>query len=297
VTVQVRATDTGGNVGLSNVINLTLTPDTTPPAVLNTSLADGAGYAPDLGPVRVSFSEPIDPATLSAGTVQLLGPTGAVVPTTFRVLRRGTLVEAQYPALPVGTYQLVVRSAAVRDRAGNALGTNDLVTTFRVGTVLFADNFDADNGGQPAQGTSSLVNWIQTRPGGSVDLDRPTRFGYSRPGLVIDLDGSFNPQPGRLETRIAFDLQPGTYTLVFWLGSNSGDFREREGETNAMTVSLGSAYSETITRVTQVPVRSEVVRRQIVVTGPESARIVFDHLGNSDAYGLVIDDVALLRLP
>src|SRR5262249_22431394 len=41
-TFQVRATDTGGNVALSNLVTLQLVPDTVPPAILDTNVPDGA---------------------------------------------------------------------------------------------------------------------------------------------------------------------------------------------------------------------------------------------------------------
>src|SRR6185295_16723985 len=45
---------------------------------------------------------------------------------------RDTIVQLTYPQLEAGDYQIVIKSANVRDRAGNAIGATDTVITFKV---------------------------------------------------------------------------------------------------------------------------------------------------------------------
>src|SRR6185295_16089014 len=70
MTIQVRATDTWGNVTLSNALVLPLVRDTVAPSILAVSPEDGASTLAGVRVVRVQFSETIDPNTLNAGTVR-----------------------------------------------------------------------------------------------------------------------------------------------------------------------------------------------------------------------------------
>ena len=57
VTFQVRATDTGGNAGLSDILTYTLTPDVTPPQLISSTPADtSAGFR--VQAVTLRFDEP-----------------------------------------------------------------------------------------------------------------------------------------------------------------------------------------------------------------------------------------------
>src|SRR5262249_36898344 len=68
MTVQARATDTGGNVGLSSVLTLTVIKDTVPPTVLSMDPPDGASRFEGFDTVRVGFSEALDPAGVNTST-------------------------------------------------------------------------------------------------------------------------------------------------------------------------------------------------------------------------------------
>ena len=54
-------------------------PDTTPPSVISVSPASGATLVPATAAVNAVFSEPINTATLSGSTFQLLGPGSSAV--------------------------------------------------------------------------------------------------------------------------------------------------------------------------------------------------------------------------
>jgi hypothetical protein len=130
VVLQVAATDTGGTTTLSAPIDLQLVPDTTPPAIVKLTPADGSIQPLSLHTVTIQFSKSLDPATVTADDFSLVGPGGAVTPLTFSLRTRQTVVELNYLPLAAGNYQLVIHAAAIKDLVGNALGAADLVKKF-----------------------------------------------------------------------------------------------------------------------------------------------------------------------
>ena len=70
VNIQVRATDTGGNTTTSAATAYSVVPDTFPPSVVATSLAEGARVF-FVRSVQVTFSEPLDTARLAVAGVSL----------------------------------------------------------------------------------------------------------------------------------------------------------------------------------------------------------------------------------
>lgn len=132
-TVQVRATDTGGNATLSNVLTFNLVPDTFAPILASDNISGGLLHDQTFKVIQLQFSEALDANTVTAQNFQLLGPNGlAVAPTVVQLIRGGTLVQLGYSLFDVGTNQLVIKSSAVTDRAGNALGTQDLIIPFEI---------------------------------------------------------------------------------------------------------------------------------------------------------------------
>jgi hypothetical protein len=170
VTLQVRATDTGGNAALSNVITLTLTPDTAPPAVVENSVPAGGEVPINLGAIRLRFSEPMDPATLTADTVRLSGPGGPVIPTGVRYLGGGRLVVFELPTLAAGGHQLVLRAAAIRDRAGNPLGAGDVVADVQA-VPFVRSTFDTGTEGWELAGDGKGLTHVAAggNPGGHLN--------------------------------------------------------------------------------------------------------------------------------
>ena len=141
VTLQVRATDTGGNVGLSTPITVQLVPDTLAPAITSISPTDGSKRGQAFRTVVVSFSEAMDESTLSAANIQLIGPSGAVTPTDIQVRTGGRTVQFTYAPLTIGSYQVVINKAAVKDLAGNAIGVGTTSSSFTIvqATAVFTN--------------------------------------------------------------------------------------------------------------------------------------------------------------
>jgi hypothetical protein len=134
VTIQVRATDTGGNATLSDPMVFNLVPDTVSPVVVSTDPGDGSIKGPNQRTVRIRFSEPLDVTTVTNATFRLLDGQGNPVTALDIGLRNNDeAVQMTFDTLPPGTYQVVIDAANVTDRGGNALGSADIVSRFTVG--------------------------------------------------------------------------------------------------------------------------------------------------------------------
>ncbi len=121
VVVQARATDSGGNVALSNPLTFDLVPDTFAPMVTSTSPADGASGGPGVRLVTVRFDEPLDPATVSAEDFMLRDASNQLfAPQTFQLRNDDRTVALTFAPLTAGAYTLTV-GTDLADRAGNLL--------------------------------------------------------------------------------------------------------------------------------------------------------------------------------
>ncbi len=133
VQIQARATDTGGNVGLSPVLTLTLTGDSTPPAVSQLVPASGTtiegGSVPLVG---VILNEPINPATATPDRLALseAGPDGQFDTPDDVPVTRGSLAYRPElpgvafgfnPGLPAGRYRATLQPG-LADPQGNRMG-------------------------------------------------------------------------------------------------------------------------------------------------------------------------------
>jgi len=150
-------------------------------------------------------------------------------------------------------------------------------------TIVIEDDIDDENGGVAAKNVQSLSNWNVVRE--CIDLHGP---GSTNPlpgnGLYIDMDGSC-AQAGRIESKATFNLDPGSYKFELVLaGNNQGH------PTDTMTVTVGSAYSNTIIIAESEPFNLHTYTFN--VPAATSAKIAFDHRGN-DEQGILIDAIRL----
>ncbi len=164
VTIQVSATDTGGNTSVSNTLSLQLLPDTSPPVLLSNSIVSGiAVRVLTFQSVTLEFSKPLDTTTVTADNFQLIGPDGGVTPTNIQLRRNNAAVVITYPTLSVGSYQFIIHAASVTDVAGTPLGATDQVSTFSVVTATAIWN-------NPAGGYWDVAsNWLDDKVPGSSD--------------------------------------------------------------------------------------------------------------------------------
>ncbi len=130
--VQVRATDTGGNVGVSTPTVIHLLHDTTPPVLLRTDPAEGEVKFRGLDTVRLFLSEPLATTSLVAANFEITHESGHVTrPTAFTLRDFNREVELKIPPLDQpGNYRLIIHAATVTDGAGNPLGRADIISAF-----------------------------------------------------------------------------------------------------------------------------------------------------------------------
>ena len=132
VTVQVRATDTAGNVGLSNVLTLNVIPDATVPQIVSMNVHDGDSELRTFRQIQVAFSKPMAPAAITAGNFQVLDANGQAVPVQVTLTGANEIADVSFAELTPGAYSLVIHAAAVTDPLGRPLGAADLVTHFTI---------------------------------------------------------------------------------------------------------------------------------------------------------------------
>ena len=157
----------------------------------------------------------------------------------------------------------------------------------RGGTILFHDDFNAENGMVSSANYRHLAQWEVMS--GSVDLAGSYPFELLPPGhgMYVDLDGA-TMHAGVVRTRRVLDLAPGTYELSFMLAGS-----QRVSDPNVVHVSLGSLLHATY----RVPpfATPRWFRLRVVAAQTIHARIVFAHEGG-DNFGALLDDVVLRRM-
>jgi hypothetical protein len=200
VTVQVRATDTGGNVALSDPLVLGLLADTTPPTVDSTTPADGSVGTEGLRFALVQFSEPMAAATVTGKTVQLERSDGTPIAVhRFELRDDSRLAELTFDPLPTGSYQIVLDAAALTDRAGNPLGASPRVIRFSLTNLaaretLFPDRIFPAGGPITSGGAIARLAVGDLNGDGHPDLMVPITTGDGAGHIAVLLgraDGTF----------------------------------------------------------------------------------------------------------
>src|SRR5205823_17058 len=93
------------------------------PRLVSIDPADGNARREGLQTATIRFSEALDPGTVNSTNFELQDSQGNVVPLTNIQTHSGDrLVQMTFAPLAHGSYQIVINSAAVTDRAANALG-------------------------------------------------------------------------------------------------------------------------------------------------------------------------------
>jgi Ca2+-binding RTX toxin-like protein len=133
-TVRVRVTDSGGNVGLSDPLALTLTPDVVAPTIIDRNVVEGDLVGRSFRTFRFTFSEPVLLTAAADEVFRLVPPPGFSAPTTSVVFRdNGRVIQLSVDLLASGDgYRLEFDTSKVRDGAGNLLGSAVEITHFDV---------------------------------------------------------------------------------------------------------------------------------------------------------------------
>jgi hypothetical protein len=155
--------------------------------------------------------------------------------------------------------------------------------------VLLQENFEGENDNRYALNYTGFDRWEVVK--GSVDLVGTPPFDDFLPlsqGMYVDLDGS-SMAAGTLRSRERFTLARGQYRLELKM---SGTPRPQQPP-NTVVISVGSAFSETVTLDSYAPLQPFV--RTFNVRSRQEAHLAFEHLGGDD-YGIFIDDIRFERL-
>ena len=99
------------------------TPDVTPPTVTNKVPAAGASNVATNASVIVTFSEDMDPLTITSNTILLQGSGGGAITgtVTYAVGAKTATFNPSSPAsLPTGNTFTVIVTTGAKDLAGNA---------------------------------------------------------------------------------------------------------------------------------------------------------------------------------
>jgi len=233
-TVTTEATDLAGNAlagdsALPLVANsyvwtflTSAAPDTTSPILTLTDPADLATDVALNSNVKATFSETMDPLTLTTGTftMQVKGPPlGPILPGTL-VYDPLTSVATLTPSenLAAST-QYIVTIIGAKDLAGNSLATGLVPNpwTFTTGTGLAPGAVDLGSASTfGIMATSAITSTGATVINGDVSLDPGTSMTGFPPGVVtgtIHINDSISAQ-ARVDLLVAYNfaknLPPGT---------------------------------------------------------------------------------------
>jgi len=170
-TVTTGATDLAGNALAANYVWTFTTgaaPDTTPPTVVSTIPVNAATGVPVDQAISATFSEAMDPLTITTATVQLAGPGGSLITGTVAydpINFIATLTPSA--SLAANTTYTATITTGETDLAGNALAGN-YVWTFTTAAIVIPPPVDlgtaslfASFGGSAGitnQGTLTVIN-------------------------------------------------------------------------------------------------------------------------------------------
>jgi len=230
-TVQVASTgnfgitDLAGNGAFFGFAQFTTanTTDVTPPTVIGVTPFDGAS---DVGPqtqVVLTFSEPLNPATVNPGTFALFN--GAMLMPTSVQRSADNRTVMLFATLPFGATISVVATTGVRDLQGNAFDGFASRFTIRAGP-------DAERPGAPAIVTQRPGNGATGVPATtSITLFASERLNVatipgalhvSQNGVLIQGSTEITGAGQAIQFRPTVPLTPGAFIQVF-LDSSARD--------------------------------------------------------------------------
>jgi hypothetical protein len=260
VGIQVRATDTGGNIALSNLLTLNLSTDKFAPTVIGTTpTADSRSKV--IPTVAIKFNEAIDPTKLNVSGITLtnLGADGVlgggddVIATVSSLQTRNfdkTLVIQPAGELSVGNYQLSVDPSIISDRVGNVIAA-PITTSFTKRPLTTNVTIGESIVGKLVQPGDDEVYTFNGTAGQRLILDDKLlvsnfRADLTNPsGRLLNSDGPiFTASPPLTLT------EAGKYKFTIKSSSNAnaiGDYYFRILDANtAPAITLGVTVTETL---------------------------------------------------
>lgn len=154
--------------------------------------------------------------------------------------------------------------------------------------TIFSDNFDSENGCVGVWNYTGFANW--TVSDGTVDLRNGQIGHFPDHGMYVDMDGSTQPgDAGKLTSKTAFDLEPGTYTLSFDLAGSQVDYSTIDYVT--VGVAMGTLLDETTYTLGRYEPFTTFTQT-FTVTAPTLTTLSFEGLGG-DCHSMLLDNVSL----
>ncbi len=149
--------------------------------------------------------------------------------------------------------------------------------------LIFADDFNSENGGNGQSNYSNFANW--TVSDGSVDLVGGSYFpSLAYDGLSIDLDGTTSDAGIMTSRELA--VEPGhTYLLSFDISGN----RRYYGSDTVSVAVTNSDYQEEFTLNWDIDWHN--ITRPVTITSGTTSQIVFSNAGG-DNQGALLDNVS-----
>ena len=151
-----------------------------------------------------------------------------------------------------------------------------------VSRIVFSDDFNGENEGEGQLNHSRFDNWL-VRSGEADLLGRGLGGTHGDHGLYVELHGS-GYLPGKLQSRRAFRLDPGTYLLEFDVAASP------KGAKSNLNVALGKLYEETFALEGKKPF--ETISRRVDVAQATNASLVFRLKSRGEA-GPLLDNVRI----
>lgn len=276
-TFDVRATDAEGNVDPTPA-QRTWNVDAEVPQVTSTAPVDGTTGVNSTGAVEATFSEPMDPSSLTTTTFHLTPGGGEPVAATVQydgTSRTATL--RPQSTLMLGTeYRATVVGGAsgVRDTAGTALPSDSTwAFTTELTDTSPPDTSIGDSSASGAITTSTAsFDFSSSEPGSTFEcrLDGAVYRGCTSPHALIDLaDGDHTFEVRAIDSASNVDATPASRSfvvdaLIFSDGFESGDL-------SLWSVDTGSDGTASV--------QSDLVR-----TGSYAARLRATSNANSYSY-------------